>query len=116
MRLLLVGRVTAAVLSLTTFVFLFLHDSWRADNLFLVPDLILCAVLLAGALLPARSALVVLPVGLAYTTGVLTASAFSYVARGEVGVPSMVGAITSAVVAMLLARRSEPGAPRPQTA
>jgi hypothetical protein len=69
-----------------------------------------------GALLPARSALVVLPVGLAYTTGVLTASAFSYVARGEVGVPSMVGAITSAVVAMLLARRSEPGAPRPQIA
>ncbi|MEU4155778.1 hypothetical protein [Actinoplanes sp. NPDC026670] len=105
--------MTAAVLSLSTFVFLFLHDSWRADNLFLVPDLILCAALLAGAVLPARAALVALPVGLAYTTGVLTASAFSYVARGEIGVPSMVGAVVSAVMAALLAHRPASVRPRP---
>jgi hypothetical protein len=105
MRLLTMGRVTAAVLSLTTFAFLFVHDSWRRDNLFLVPDLILCTVLLIGALLPDRAATVALPVGLAYTTGVLTASAFSYVVRGEFGLPSLLGALVSAVMATLLAGR-----------
>ena len=112
MRLLPVGRVAAAVLSLSTFVFLFLNDSWRRDNLFLAPDLILCALLLVGAFLPERGATTVLPVGLAFTAGVLATSAFSYLVRGEVGVPSTFGAVISAVLAVLLVRRPA-GAHRP---
>ncbi|SFF59761.1 hypothetical protein SAMN05421541_114205 [Actinoplanes philippinensis] len=62
-------------------------------------------MLLAGALLPERAAVLALPAGLAYTTGVLTTSAFSYVARGEIGMPSMIGAVVSGVMAAILTRR-----------
>jgi hypothetical protein len=115
MRLLMVGRAAAAVLSLSTFLFLFLHDSWRADNLFLVPDLVLCAVLIGGAVLPGRAATAVLTVGFAYTAGVLATSSFSYLVRGEIGVPSMIGAVAAATLAALLSGRG-PGVARPAPA
>jgi hypothetical protein len=111
MRLLLAGRVAAAVLSLSTFVFLFLHDSWRRDNMFLVPDLILCGILLIGALLPDRPAAATLTVGFGYAAGVLSTSVLSYAVRGEFGLPSLVGAVTAAALAGALAqdqRKSRP--------
>ncbi|MEV6306146.1 hypothetical protein AB0M02_42510 [Actinoplanes sp. NPDC051861] len=105
MRLLMLGRAAAAVLSLSTFVFLFLHDSWRGDNLFLVPDLILCAVLLAGAVMPNPAAATgTLIIGFGYAAGVLTTSVLSYAVRGELGLPSLVGAVTAAALAVALAR------------
>ncbi|XVV13111.1 hypothetical protein ACQP2X_01785 [Actinoplanes sp. CA-131856] len=104
MRLLTLSRLVAAVLSLTTFVFLFLHDSWQADNLFLVPDLILIAALAVAAALPARQAMVALPVAFAYSTGVLAASVASYAVRSELGLPSLAGAVIALTLAIVLTR------------
>jgi hypothetical protein len=105
MRLLLVGRLAAAGLSLSTFVFLFLHDSWHSDNLFLVPDLILCALLATAALLPGRMAATLLPAAFAFAAGVLTTSVASYAVRAELGLPSLAGAAGAAALAVLIARR-----------
>ncbi|GAA0473535.1 hypothetical protein Ade02nite_86250 [Paractinoplanes deccanensis] len=104
MRLLTLGRLAAAVLSVLTFVFLFLHDSWHADNLFLVPDLILIAALAVAAALPARHAAAALPIAFAYTTGVLATSVASYAVRSELGLPSLAGALTALGFAVALAR------------
>jgi len=107
------GRAFAVLISLGTFVFLFLHDSWRGDNLFLVPDLILCVLLLAAAALPGRSAVPAISLVLAMCTGVFTASVSSYAVRGELGTASLLGVIGCAGVAVLLqwhsARHPEPG-------
>ncbi|MEU4559298.1 hypothetical protein AB0F72_13005 [Actinoplanes sp. NPDC023936] len=111
MRVLLVGRLAAATLSVTTFVFLFLHSSWRADNPFLVPDLILCAVLALGASLPARAAAATLAIGFAYAAGVLTVSVFSYAVTGDLGAPSLIGALVAAAAAVAMARGNRPGSP-----
>lgn len=109
MRIVDIGRAVAALLSLSTFVFLFLHDSWRADNMFLVPDLILCAFLLAAALLPGRFAVAALPAAFAYTAGVLITSVFSYVVRGEFGLPSLAGVLLATVAAIALVRHGLAG-------
>jgi hypothetical protein len=104
MNLVMIGRFVAAGLSLGTFVFLFLHDSWRTDNLFLAPDLVLCAALAAGALLPNRLARRWLPIAFAFTAGVLACSIASYAVRGEVGVASILGALTSVALTVLTTR------------
>ena len=52
MSLLTGARIIAVGLSVSTFVFLFLHDSFRSDNLFLLPDLFLCTVLVVAAAHP----------------------------------------------------------------
>ncbi|WP_157552751.1 hypothetical protein [Jiangella gansuensis] len=99
------ARLVAAATSLVTFAYLFLHDSWRADNLFLVPDLLLCALLLAGAMTPTAWVVPVLSAGFALTAGVLVTSVSSYAVDGELGVPSLLGVLLSAVMVVLLARR-----------
>ncbi|MEV4344331.1 hypothetical protein AB0J83_07630 [Actinoplanes sp. NPDC049596] len=104
MRLLTVGRLVAAMLSLTTFVFLFVHDSWRAENLFLVPDLILIAALAVAATMPDHSAAAALPVAFAYAGGVLATSVASYAVRSELGLPSLAGAVIALALTALLAR------------
>jgi hypothetical protein len=105
MSLLGVGRVAAVALSVSTFVFLFLHDSWRSDNQFLVPDLILCAALLVAAGLPATWAVATLPTVFGFAGGVFAVSVASYAVRDEVGLPSLLGAVGAVVMALLLARR-----------
>ncbi|WP_250002307.1 hypothetical protein [Actinoplanes sp. M2I2] len=105
MRLLQWGRLAAAILSLTTFVFLFLHDSWRADNLFLVPDLLLIVALAVAAGLPDPAAKVALPVAFAYAAGVLATSAASYAVESEFGLPSTLGALLALTLAALLTAR-----------
>jgi hypothetical protein len=102
MNLIGFGRVFAAVISVSTFAFLFLHDSWRSDNLFLVPDLILCGLLLVAAALPGPYAAPALGFSLALGAGVFATSASSYAVRGELGAPSLLGAIGCAVMAALL--------------
>lgn len=104
MSILGVGRVSAAALSVSTFVFLFLHDSWRSDNQFLVPDLILCAGLLVAAALPPRLATAALPVVLGFAAGVFAVSVASYAVRDELGLPSLLGSVGAVVMALLLAR------------
>jgi hypothetical protein len=108
MRIVPWGRLVAALLSLSTFVFLFLHDSWRSDNLFLVPDLILIAALAIAAALPDRLARTALPVAFAYTGGVLVTSVASYAVRSEFGLPSAVGALIALTLATLLTARPRP--------
>lgn len=97
-----IARVIALLLSGTTFVFLFLHGSFRADNLFLWPDLALCAALLVAAVLPTRSAGPALLLAFGISTGVLMASVGSYAVRGEIGVASLIGLIIGAAFAALL--------------
>lgn len=99
-----VGRVVAAILSLATFAFLFRHDSWRADNQFLVPDLLLCAGLAVAAVAPGRHARRWLPVAFAFAAGVLAVSVASYAVRDELGTPSLAGAVVALGFAALLAR------------
>ncbi|MEW2357178.1 hypothetical protein [Spirillospora sp. NPDC029432] len=104
MNLIGIGRAFAVLISGSTFAFLFVHDSWRDDNLFLVPDLILCVLLLVSAALPARYAAPAVAFALAMCTGVFTASVSSYAVRGEFGGASLLGVIGCAVVAALLQR------------
>ncbi|GAA4896716.1 hypothetical protein LX16_1318 [Stackebrandtia albiflava] len=99
------SRITAAVVSTATFVFLFLHDSWHADNLFLIPDLLLCAVLAVVAALPSRVATPWLIAGLSLAAGVLLTSVSSYAVRGEFGIASLLGVIACVVAVVLSAHR-----------
>ena len=93
------GRIAAVALSVSTFVFLFLHDSWRSDNLFLVPDLVLCLLLLVAAALPAKLARPALLGAFAFASGVLATSVASYAVDGRLGVASLFGAVAAAMVA-----------------
>ncbi|TKG71730.1 MULTISPECIES: hypothetical protein [Prauserella] len=108
MGLLTSARIVAVAVSVPTFGVLFLNDGFRADNLFLVPDLVLCALLLVGAVLPTRTAQPVLTFGFGFAAGVITTAVFSYVARGALdeGLPTVVVACACVVMATLLARRS----------
>jgi hypothetical protein len=98
------GRVAALALSAGTFAFLFINDSWRSDNLFLVPDLILCAALVVAAAMPARWAGTTLLFAFGLTAGVLITSVSSYAIDGRLGFASLLGAATSVVFAAVLAR------------
>jgi hypothetical protein len=100
-----VARIIAAGTSLVTLVFMFLHDSWQADNVFLVPDLVLCAVLLAGAVVPAAWAGTTLLAGFALAAGVFITSVSSYAVDGEIGIPSLAGALGSLAMTVLVGRR-----------
>ncbi|MFF5080622.1 hypothetical protein ACFY36_26515 [Actinoplanes sp. NPDC000266] len=69
-----------------------------------MPDLILIAGLAVAAALPARHALIALPVAFAYSAGVLAASVASYAVRSELGLPSLTGAIVALTLAIGLTR------------
>lgn len=99
-----VGRVAAVALSLGTFGFLFVSDAWHADNLFLVPDLILCVLLVAAAAVRGRMAVPALILALGLASGVLITSVASYAVDGRLGVASLAGAVGALVVAVALAR------------
>lgn len=99
-----VARIIAAGTSLVTLVFMFLHDSWRSDNVFLVPDLVLCALLLGGAVMPAAWAGTVLLAGFALAAGVFITSVSSYAVDGEAGIPSIAGALGSLAMTVVLGR------------
>jgi hypothetical protein len=104
MTLLTAARIVAAGLSLTTFVFLFLHDSFRSGNLFLVPDLVLCTALMVAAALPRAFAVPALIGAFGMAVGVFATSVSSYAVDGELGLPSTLGVGTSLVMAALLSR------------
>ncbi|MCI2420125.1 hypothetical protein MOQ72_22025 [Saccharopolyspora sp. K220] len=101
-RLVNTGRAVAFVLSLATFGFLFVHGSWRADNLFLIPDLIICALLVVAAVLPVATASPALVFAFGMSAGVFTTATAAYAVRGEVGIATLVGAAASALMAWLL--------------
>ena len=77
------ARVVAVILATVMIVFLVFSGSIRADNAFLVPDLLLSVLLLSAASLPARWAVTVLLFGFGLAVGVWTASLSHYAVRGE---------------------------------
>lgn len=98
------GRVAAVTLSLGTFGFLFVSDAWRADNLFLVPDLVLCVLLVAAASVRGRLVVPALIFALGLAAGVLITSVSGYAVDGRLGLASLVGALVAVAVAGALAR------------
>ncbi|GAA1868288.1 hypothetical protein [Myceligenerans crystallogenes] len=104
MRTVTAGRVGALVLGVTTFAFLFVHDSWRPENLFLVPDLVLCALLLGAALAPARWAGRALLFAFGIAAGVFLTSVASYAVDGRFGAASALGVVGAVAFAALVAR------------
>jgi hypothetical protein len=107
MTMLTIGRIAAVLLSLGTFAFLFLTNSWEADNLFLVPDLILCAALLVAAALPGRIAAPALLAAYCFSAGVLVTATASYAVDGRIGFGSLAGsAIALTMASVLLGPRS----------
>jgi hypothetical protein len=110
MTTLMIGRIAAVLLSLGTFAFLFLTNSWRTDNLFLVPDLILCAALLVAAALPSRIAARALLAAYCFSGGVLVTAVASYAVDGGIGIGSLIGATGSLIMAALFLR-TRPGNP-----
>ncbi|WP_434440285.1 hypothetical protein [Lentzea sp. E54] len=98
------GRVVAVTLSVGTFGFLFVSDAWRAGNLFLVPDLVLCTLLVAAASVRGRLVVPALIFALGLAAGVLITSVSAYAVDGRLGVASLAGALGAVVVAVALAR------------
>lgn len=98
------ARITAVLIGTGTFAFLFLTDSWHLGNLFLVPDLLLCAALLIAAALPDRAAGLALPAAFCFSAGVLITAVASYAVDGRIGVAALAGCISSVVMAVVLLR------------
>jgi hypothetical protein len=117
------ARAVAAVLAAVMLTFLVVSGAIRADNPFLVPDLLLSVLLLAAAALPARWAASGLLFAFGLAAGVWTTSLSHYAVRGEVvdGLDHLplIGAcvVQSVFLARHLVRRSghetadAPGAP-----
>ncbi|MFI7708486.1 hypothetical protein [Nonomuraea sp. NPDC049480] len=105
MKLVTVARYYAVVLGLGTVGYLFFTGMVRADNAFLIPDLVISALLVATAFLP--PAYVVRGMILAYgmAAGVFTAAVFTSLVRGELGVVSMAAAASLVVAVLLVARQ-----------
>ncbi|WP_326552636.1 hypothetical protein [Micromonospora sp. NBC_01813] len=99
-----IARITAVLIGLGTFVFLFVGDSWRADNPFLVPDLVLSAALLGAAALPGRIAAAPLLAAHCLAAGVLSVSVATYAVDGRIGIASLLGLLGAVVTATLLIR------------
>jgi hypothetical protein len=100
------GRAVALIVGLATFAYLFIHDSWQADNLFLVPDLILSVTLVAAAAAPSRWARGALLLGLGFAAGVLATSVSAYAVDGRLGAASLAGALACAIAGLLLLRNN----------
>lgn len=100
--MLMLTRITAILIGVGTFVFLFVSDSWRPDNLFLVPDLIITAALVVAAVLPERLARPALLFAFGLAAGVLMTATAWYAVRGQLGLASLIGAVAAAVAAILV--------------
>jgi hypothetical protein len=98
------ARITAVLVGAGTFGFLFPTGSWRLDNIFLIPDLALCAVLLVAAALPGRVAGPALLAAFCFAAGVLVTAVAWYVVDGRIGVGALAGAVASVVMAAVLLR------------
>jgi hypothetical protein len=98
-----VARWLAIAIGLLTAVNLPAGGAIRADNMFLVPDLLVAAALLVAALLPRAVRATALLFAFGPAAGVFTVAAFSYVVRGELGLVSVFAA-TCFGAAGLLAR------------
>ncbi|PRZ08578.1 hypothetical protein BCE75_101302 [Isoptericola sp. CG 20/1183] len=101
-RLLPVARGVAVAVSVPTFAYLFLRDNAHLGNPFFVPDVVLCAVLLVGASLPARAARPALTFGFVFAAGVVSTAVFDYVARDSFNGLTLIVAVACLVMGVLL--------------
>lgn len=83
MTALRIARTVAVTLATVMIVYLVVSGAIRADNPFLVPDLLLSVLLLVTACLPARWAPPALLFAFGLATGVWTTSLSHYAVRGE---------------------------------
>ena len=101
-----IARVGAVLLSLGTFAFLFVGAGWQSDNAFLVPDLVLCAGLVAAAFLRGPIAVPALILTLGLAAGVLMTSVSVSLSPsavdGGLSIPSLFAAASALVLALLL--------------
>jgi hypothetical protein len=97
-------RIVAVTISVVTFAFFFIHDTFRLDNVFFVPDVLLCLVLIIGAVIPQRQAVPLLLASFGAAGGIFSVSVASYAVRGEFGAASLVGALISIAMVAVLTR------------
>lgn len=83
MTLLRTARIVAAIQATVMTVYFLVTDAVRADNPFLVPDLLLTVLLVVAACLPARWAVPALVFAFGLAAGVWTVSLSHYAVRGE---------------------------------
>ncbi len=103
-----VARVAATAVSAGTLGVVFRRDHWRRDNPFLVPDLAVCVLLLVAAAAPKRRAGPALLFAFGVSAGVLGTTVASAAVHGRLGVGSLAGLITAAVMSALLGRSPPP--------
>ncbi|MBA3712396.1 MAG: hypothetical protein H0W76_08080 [Pyrinomonadaceae bacterium] len=104
MNYLTVARYGAVIWSLGTLLFIFLRNAFRSDNIFLVPDLILAALLIVAALSPKRIAPPLLLAGFSLSAGVFMTSVASSMVAGQLNIPSLVATLGSVIGMVLVAR------------
>lgn len=97
-------RTAAAGTALGTFGFLFVGDNWRSTNIFLVPDLLVCAALIAAAVLPPARMVAVLLGTFGAGIGVFGTATANYLVQGRFGIGAFIGLVTSAVASAFLVR------------
>ncbi len=102
------ARLVAAVIGVGTGVNIVTSGMLEqpATSLFLVPDLLVVALLLAAAAVPTARAAPVLLVALGLATGVFVTAASSYAVRGTTGWGVLAFAVITACTAALLALRT----------
>jgi hypothetical protein len=95
-------RGIGMIIAVLTLVFLVLDLTANAD-IFLVPDLVLAAILIGAALIPnPQLAALGLLLGYAYTAGVFSLSVAIAVVRGPMTLSTVVGLAVTVVCAALL--------------
>ncbi|WP_280396335.1 hypothetical protein [Nocardia brasiliensis] len=86
-------RATALVSSAATFGVLFIAGSWRSDNAFLIPDLLLCGLLVLAAFLPDTRAMPALLFTFGIAAGVFMVATAQRIVDAEPFVPAFVGVV-----------------------
>lgn len=104
MKSLTIIRSVAIALGVITFAFFFIHDNFRLDNIFFIPDMLLCIALVVAALLPKNFAVPALMATFGAAAGIFSVSVASYAVRGEFGLASFIGILISLGMIGMLAR------------
>lgn len=97
-------RVVAVALAVVTFVFFFINDTFRLDNIFFIPDVLLCLALIIGGICPRKLAFPVLIASFGAATGIFSVSVAWYAVRSEFGAASFLGVLISIVMVVVVAR------------
>lgn len=105
-------RISAAITAAGTLIFLFIGGDWRWSNMFLIPDLVVCAILLAGAVLSGPRLRLVLMIGFSCGAGVFSVATASYLAQGRFGVGATIALLTCCAATIYLARRFDRNRPQ----